>query len=179
MLTAERRGVTSLDTFMHLLNHPELARENGDQLYYIARVGPRSNPFANNNRTFDQLRNAGGFRLIRKAEASNNIVAYYNQLTLIRLLEDNYNHEFDNFKRIAARILDPAVLRANESHDGNISRSNNNPSLKTYDPALLKELAFHVLQMNGSRRSKISLLENMKKSGEELINFLKVKYRLK
>ena len=106
-------------------------------------------------------------------------MGYYNQLSLIRLLEDNYNHEFDNFKKVAARILDPAALRTNESNEGEISRSNNNPSLRTYDPELLKEMGFHTLQMNGSRRSKISLLKNMKKSGEELIEFLTKKYHLK
>ena len=169
ILTTERRGILRLDTLMQLLNDPAQAKEKGDQLYYLARVGPRSNPFAINNRTFDQLKNAGGFRLIRKPEASNNIMQYYNQLSFIRLLEDNYNHEFDNYKKVAARILDPAVLRANETGDGHIMRSTNNPSLRTYDPEMLKELAFHILQMNGSRRSKISLLENMKKSGEELI----------
>ena len=179
MLTLERMGVASLDTLMLLLNNPELARESGDQLYYNARIGPRSNPFANNNRTFDQLKNSGGFRLIRKEGASNNIMGYYNRLSQIRLLEDNYNHEFNNFKIIAARILDPAVLRANESHEGEISRSNNNPSLRTSNPEMLKEMGFHTLQMNGSRRSKILLLNNMKKNGEELIEFLKNKYRLK
>jgi hypothetical protein len=78
MLSEERRGVISLDSCIQLLNDPQLARNNGDQLYYLARVGPRSNPFANNIRTFDQLKNAGGFRLIRKKDASNNIVGYYN-----------------------------------------------------------------------------------------------------
>jgi hypothetical protein len=179
MVAFEKRGVASLDTLMQLLNDPSLARVKGDQLYYTARTGPRSNPFANNNRTFDQLKNSGGFRLIRKSGASNNIMGYYNQLSQIRLLEDNYNHEFDNFKKIAARILDPAILRANESEEGKISRSNNNPVLRTYDPELLKEMAFHVLQMNGSRRSKIALLNNMKKSGLELIQFLKDKYHIK
>lgn len=38
-------------------------------------------------------------------------MAYYNQLVPIRTLEDNYNHEFDNYKQVAAKILDPSVLR--------------------------------------------------------------------
>jgi hypothetical protein len=83
-----------------------LAKQNGDQLYYVARLGPRAYPFANNSRTFDQLKNSGGFRLIRNAEASNNIMSYYNQFSSVRLLEDNYNHEFDNYKRVAAKIID-------------------------------------------------------------------------
>jgi hypothetical protein len=41
---------------------------------------------------------------------------------------------------------------------------------------MLKEMGFHVLQMNGSRRSKIVLLESLKKNGEDLVSYLKQKY---
>jgi hypothetical protein len=141
-------------------------------------MGPRTNPFANNSRTFDQLKYSGGFRLIRNAESSNKIMEYYNQLSTIRLLEDNYNHEFDNFKKVAAKILDPGILRRQEGDKGKIRRSNDNPSLITYDAGQLKELGFHILQMNGSRRSRLLLLENMKTSGDDLVSFLKNKYHL-
>ena len=179
MIILEHLGIATLDTLISLLNSPDLAKQNGDQLYYVARIGPRSNPFANNSRTFDQLKYSGGFRLIRNAESSNKIMEYYNQLSTIRLLEDNYNHEFDNFKKVGAKILDPAILRRQETNKGDIQRSNDNPSLITYDAGELKELGFHTLQMNGSRRSKKLLLENMKTSGEDLVLHLKNKYHLK
>ncbi|MDZ4808348.1 MAG: hypothetical protein SGI96_08750 [Bacteroidota bacterium] len=175
----EQNGIAKLDTLMYLLNNVDLAKQNGDQLYYVSRVGPRSQPFANNGRTFDQLRNSGGFRLIRKAEASNNIMGYYAQFSLIRLLEDNYNHEFDNFKRVAAKIFDPGILRKQESENGEILRSSDNPSLRTYDTELLKELGYHTLQMNGSRRSKLLLFETLKEAANNLISSLQDKYHLK
>ncbi len=175
----EKKGVASLDTLIKLLNNHVLAKQNGDQLYYVARLGPRSNPFANNSRTFDQLKYSGGFRLIRNAQSSNKIMGYYNQFATIRLMEDNYNHEFDNYKRIGAKILDPGILRSQEDEEGTIHRSNNNPSLITYNEDLLKEMGFHTLQMNGSRRSKILLLEKLKISGEDVISFLKKEYHLK
>ena len=174
----EHQGVAKLDTLINLLNNPALAKQNGDQLYYVARVGPRSQPFANNSRTFDQLKYSGGFRLIRNAESSNKIMGYYNQFSAIRLLEDNYNHEFDNYKRVAAKILDPGILRKQEGAGGQIQLSNYNPPLMTYDGAMLKELAFHTLQMNGSRRSKIRMLETLKKSAADLMAYLKSKYHL-
>lgn len=118
------------------------------------------------------------FRLIRKTEASNSIMESHNQFSWIRLLEDNYNHEFDNFKHIAAKILDPAILRRQEADNGSIERSNDNPILRTYDTEVLKEIAFHTLQMNGSRRSKLLLFEKLKKSAEELNNYLKKEYHL-
>lgn len=168
----------NLDTLNDLLNNPTLAKQQGDQLYYAARMGPRYEPFANNSRTFDQLRYSGGFRLIRNAAASDKIMGYYNHFTLIRLLEDNYNHEFDNYKRVAAGILDPGILRRQEGANGEIRISNDNPALQTYDPKLLKELSFHTLQMNGSRRSKLALIEKLKKAADELITFLKKSYHL-
>ncbi len=178
MIEEEHDGIKSLDTLIDLLNNPELAKQRGDELYYVARIGPRSIPFANNSRTFDQLKNSGGFRLIRKTEASNNIMGYYNQFSWIRLLEDNYNHEFDNFKHIAAKILDPVILRRQEADKGNIERSDDNPSLRTYDTEMLKEMAFHTVHMNGSRRSKLLLFEKLKKSAEELNDSLKKEYHL-
>ena len=178
MFQFEQTGILMLDTLMDLLNNPEIAKQNGDQLYYVARMGPRTQPFANNSRTFDQLRNSGGFRLIRNAPASNMIMGYYDQFSPVRLLEDNYNHEFDNYKRVAAKIFDPAVLRKQEAGDGNIIRGNDNPLLRTYDEDLLKELAFHILQMNGSRRSKLLMLENLKKTAQELIVGLTARYHL-
>jgi hypothetical protein len=93
-------------------------------------------------------------------------------------MEDNYNHEFDNFKHIAAKILDPAILRRQEADNGNIERSSDNPSLRTYDIEMLKEMAFHTLHMNGTRRSRLLLFEKLKKSAEDLMAYLKNKYSL-
>jgi len=178
-IRSEQFGVEKLDSLIYLLNDPALAKQNGDQLYYVARIGPRSRPFANNSRTFDQLKYSGGFRLIRNAEASNKIMGYYNLFSPIRLLEDNYNHEFDNYKKVAAKILDPAILRKQENANGDILRSIYNPPLMVYDAIMLKELGFHTLQMNGSRRSKILMLQNLRKNAADLMSYLKSKYRLK
>jgi len=172
LIRYEQTMVKKLDTLINLLNQPAQAKLSGDQLYYVARIGPRSNPFGSNTRTFDQLRNSGGFRLIRNVETSNKIAAYYGQFPTLRLLEENYNSEFNSYKQVAGRILDPAILRSAEQEDGGILRSTNNPSLQTYDPVSLKELAFHALQMNGSRRGKIGLLENLKKTADELIAYI-------
>ena len=178
MIEQEHSGIKYLDTLVDLLNDPLLAKQHGDQLYYVARIGPRSIPFANNNRTFDQLKNSGGFRLIRKMDASNHIMGYYNQFSWIRLLEDNYNHEFDNFKQVAAKIIDPSILRRQEADNGTIERSTDNPALRTYDTEMLKELAYHAVQMNGSRRSKLLLFEKLMKSAEDLNIYLGKEYHL-
>src|SRR5687768_4672701 len=40
----EVEGIAALDTLIFLLSNPAAARQNGDQLYYTARTGPRSQP---------------------------------------------------------------------------------------------------------------------------------------
>jgi hypothetical protein len=79
---------------------------------------------------------------------------------------------------VRQKILDPAILRRQETDKGIILRSTDNPSLRTYDVELLKELGFHTLQMNGSRRSKLLILEKLKKGADELMAYLKNKYPL-
>ncbi len=106
-------------------------------------------------------------------------MGYYNQFSPVRLLEDNYSKEFDNYKQVAAKVFDPAILRRQENELGEILTSTDNPALQTYDAGLLKELGFHTLQMNGSRRSKIGMLENLKKTAVNLKSYLQKQYHLK
>jgi hypothetical protein len=175
----EKTNIQLLDSLCVLLDAPAIAKENGDALYYFARVGPRTQPLVNNSRTFDQLRNSGAFRLIHKSETSNRIMDYYGQFGWIRLLEGNYTREFDFYKEAAARIIDPGIYRRQENANGTIRRSYDNPSLLSYDPVLLKQMEFHAVQMNGSRRSLIPLMQRLKQSATELLNYLQDSYQIK
>jgi hypothetical protein len=177
-INREKGNIKMLDSLCLLIDLPENAKQHGDDIYYYARISPRTAPLINNSRTFDQLKNAGGFRLIHSAESSNKIMDYYSQFPWIRLLEGNYNREFDSYKEAAAKIIDPAIYRRQENADGTISRSTDNPKLLSYDIALLKQMEFYAVQMNGSRRSLIPLVQQLKQSAIGLINFLQEHYHL-
>jgi hypothetical protein len=60
LILQEHQGIKSLDTLIDLLDNPQLAKQHGDDLFYVARIGPRSIPFPNNSHTFDQLKNCFG-----------------------------------------------------------------------------------------------------------------------
>ncbi len=60
-----RSGIAMMDTLITILNTPSLLPHSTGQLYYLARLGPRLSPLSTNNRTFEQLKNSGNFRLIR------------------------------------------------------------------------------------------------------------------
>jgi len=177
-LARETRNIGLLDTLCMYIDNPSLAKQNGDIIYYTARIGPQTAPFANNTRTFNQFKNSGGFHLIHKTQTSNRIMDSYSQLPWIRLLEGNYQREFDSFKEAAAKVIDPGIYRRQENADGSINRSPDNPPLLNYDPALLKQMEFHAVQMNGSRRSLIPLMQTLKQSGIDLINYLQKTYHI-
>ena len=165
-----------LDTLCTYLDSPALARKHGDAVYYAARMGPRTAPFVNNSRTFEQLTHSGGFRLIHKPETSNKIMDYYSQLPWIRLLEGNYVREFDSYKVAAANVINPGIYRRQENPDGTIEKSSDNPALLSYDPTLLKKMEFHAVQMNGSRRSLIRLIYTLKQTAVDLLKYLSNNY---
>jgi hypothetical protein len=103
---------------------------------------------------------------------------YYAQLPWIRLLEGNYTREFDSYKVAAAKVIDPGIYRRQEKADGTIQISTDNPPLLSYDAQLLKEMEFCAVQMNGSRRSLIPLVEALKQSGQNLLSYLQQNYHI-
>jgi hypothetical protein len=168
-----------MDSLIFFLNHPDLITSNGARVYYMARVAPRTVTFASNNKTFEQLKHAGGFRLIRNNEASNKIMNYYNLIPFIHQLEDIFNNEFTEYKKIAAKIFDPEVFRNMENDDGSIKRINDNPQLRNRMSGLLKELGVYSVYLNGTRRGILEVLPDLEGKGSALIDYLKKEYRLK
>jgi hypothetical protein len=166
-----------LDSLFTVLNDPAQIRKQGDLIYYAGRLGPRVGIYVNNQRTYDQL-NSGGFRLIHDLKISNRIIGYYSLFPHLRLLENGALREFEHYEGYASNIFNPVVFRRQEKPDGEIGRGNDNPPLLTYDPKLLKQLSLYIVYLNGSRRSIVPDLENIKKSSTELIQFLQNKYHL-
>jgi len=173
------KSIILLDSLSILLDSPELARKNGEAIYYASRVGNRTAPLVNNSRTFDQLKNSGGFRLISNPETSNRIMNYYAILPELRHVEDIFTSENEAYKAVASRIIDPAIYRRQINADGSINRIKGNLALLSYDAALLKQMEFYEVQLNGSRLGMIQLLQTLKQSAGELLKYLQDNYHIK
>jgi hypothetical protein len=174
-----KAGLSMMDSVITILNAPLLIGDNTGKLYYLARLGPRLNPLSTNSRTFEQLKNSGNFRLIRNINTSNKIMAYYEKFPLIRLLESVNETEFNEYKKIAAKIFDPAVFLKMEGDNGEIKRTNENPSLRTTDNELLQELSVFSVYMHGTKKGILGADEELKIAGSELIEYLQKEYHLK
>jgi len=172
-------GISRMDSVITILNAPSQIAANTGALYYLARIGPRLNPLSNNNRTFEQLKSSGNFRLIRDIGTSNMVMTYYEKFPTIRLLESSNEIEFNEYKKIASRIFDPVVFINMEGVDGQIKRTNENPSLRTTDHELLQELSVFAVYMRGTKIGILKTAEELKKRGSKLIEYLRHEYHLK
>ena len=178
-LVFQKIRIAMMDSMITLLNNPTGIRGNEGLLYYLARMSPRLPTLSVNSRTFEQLKNSGNFRLIREIESSNMIMAYYENIPLIRQIEDLYQKEFDQYKILASRVFDPAVFTSMETKNGDkIIRTYKNPPLQTYDPGILKQLSVFAVYMNGSGRGILRETEELKRKGKIMSAYLQKEYHL-
>jgi len=171
-------GLSRMDSVITILNTLSLIHDNTGKLYYLARIGPRLNPLSTSNRTFEQLKNSGNFRLIRDINTSNKIMSYYEKFPLVRLLESVNETEFNEYKKIAAKVFDPAVFLKMEGKDGGIIRTTENPPLRTTENELLQELSVFSVYMHGTKKGILVVAGQLKISGAELIEYLQKEYHL-
>lgn len=171
-------SILMLDTMTAILNDSGDISQHTNDLYYLARLAPRWQPLSTNNRTFEQLKNSGNFRLIRKMEASNKIMAYYEKFPQVKMLESMNETEFTEYKKIAAKVFEPAVFLKMQGNKDEILRSTDNPPLRNNDKETLKELSVFAVYMNGTKTGIINADEELIQSGAALISYLETAYRL-
>ena len=173
-----KSGLSMMDSMIVLLNAPSLITDKSGQLYYFARLAPRLKPLSLNNRTLEQLKNSGNFRLIKNLATSNKIMNYYEKLPLINLLQSINETEFTEYKKVAAKIFDPNILIQMEDDNGDIKRIIDNPQLRTTNNELLNELSVFSVYMHGTKKTVIKTDENLKIEGAGLIEYLQKEYHL-
>jgi len=165
------------DTLIPLLKStdPNLA---GAHIYYLARLGSRKNHWSYNDRTIQQLRNSGNFRLIRYANVSDSILQYDMMMRQVLYLNDHeYNTIIGDYRKQVMAVFDPLVFQEMQREDG-FAPPSGNPPLFSTDPVLLNLLASHahyVRNHTGLVRKK-ELVQ--KEKAAHLIDFLKTKYRM-
>ena len=173
-----KSGLAMTDSMIGLLNRPSLIAGNTGQLYYFARLAPRLKPLSISNRTLEQLKNSGNFRLIRNLITSNKIMNYYEKLPLIHLLESINETEFTEYKKVAAKIFDPNVFLKMEDENGDIKRIIDNPPLYNLDNELLQELSAFSVYLHGTKKTVIKTDIDLETEGAELIEYLRKEYHL-
>ena len=177
-ITQVNSGILMMDSMITLLNTPQQIAGNTGQLYYLARLAPRLRPLSSNSRTFEQLKNSGNFRLIKNLTTSNKIMSYYEKFPLVQLLSSINETEFTEYKKVAAKVFDPAVFLKMEGNNDEIRRISYNPPLRSTDNELLQELSVYAVYMHGTKKGTLTADNELKNIGTELLDYLQKEYHI-
>jgi hypothetical protein len=166
------------DTLMRLLYSPDI-KEHGADLYFLARNASRSVRLAIHDATYQQLKNSGGFRLIRNQKAAKAIVEYYNRTVFINYLHQIEDNESNEYRILVTEIFHPEVFRSMITPDNKIIRPVGNPALLTYDSKTLLKLAGLISYISNTKLGLQKSQADMKQAAAELIDIIKTEYRIK
>jgi len=169
---------TRNDTLIRLLSSEDV-KNKGSDLYYFGRTASRSSRLAIRDATYQQLKNSGGLRLIRKVKVSKAIIEYYNRLVFIDYLQKIEDDEIMEYRRMAVDIFQPVLFNQMviESTD-QVNRPPGNPSLLTYDPKILLRIAGMVSYIRNTRIGLSKTETDMRTEAKDLIQLIKKEYHL-
>jgi hypothetical protein len=166
------------DTLMRLLYSPDI-KEHGADIYFFARNASRSVRLAIHDATYQQLKNSGGFRLIRNQKAAKSIVEYYNRTVFINYLHQIEDNETNEYRILVTEIFHPEVFRSMITLDNNIIRPVGIPALLTYDSISLLKLAGLISYISNTKLRLQKSQAEMKEAAIKLIDIIKSEYRIK
>jgi hypothetical protein len=178
LVTDLRENVARMDTFKFLLAADDV-RNHGADLYYLGRRASRGAFLALHDRTIQQMKNSGAFRLIRNEKVSKAILEYYNRLNFIETLQQIDLSESEEYRKMAVGVFDPIIFDGLIPQNNVILRPTGNPPLLTYDKAILLRMAGMVSYSKNSRLALANAEEEMKTAAINLIGLLKKEYHLK
>jgi hypothetical protein len=144
--------IAQMDSLVEMLSSPEAIKDY-DKLYYLGRLATRSVTFANNEGTFEQMKNSATFRLIKNQEAANLIIDYYQKIKTINLVEEREKSDQEEYKRIAVQVFDP-FSNSTLFDETTIKHIQKNPLTITSDMKLIRQLAGYIQYLRGSLKTR-------------------------
>ena len=177
VLQASIEQQKAFDTLMAVLkepgfvNNPDKFEKYGGTIFILLA-------FHQTDRTLQQLKNAGGLRLIRNQAASDSIIAYDNMIREVEEQRDDLYNANQAASALAVQIFD-----YNSSDNPFINRTlvprPEKFKLLTTEPAKLGELFNSILGFKVTSFIYCVWLEELKSNAERQIIFLKKEYHLK
>jgi hypothetical protein len=176
IIAFQKRWQSQMDSLVVLLNSPDRAGV-GNEIYSTAKEVSNGRRFLSNDRTLQQLKNAGNLRLVRKQIVSDNIIDYDQRLRrLLYLSEIETQMKHDN-RHLAYKIFRYADVYNLRKH--NAIMPVHNPSLLTSDPDLLNEFCGDVRHIQWLDGAVMINEETILKKATAIINLITDKYKLK
>ncbi len=171
-------NVEKMDSLKFLLCGDDL-KEHGATLYHYGRKASRSRWLALNDRTIQQMKNSGGFRLIRNKKVSTSILEYYNRQIFIEKIQFIELSETEEYRKQAIEVFHPIIFDGLVTAENEVQKPAGNPPLLTYDKPTMLRLAGIISYIKNSRLALVKVENEMALAATKLIALLKNEYRIK
>lgn len=170
------------DSLLDLLSSRKFEQTN--DLYYLARVTSLRFFFNHSNNGFQQLKNAGGLRMIEDIDIIKKIQNYENTVQKEEELQALTEQLLMNYREKMAIIFDGKVFTKmrkkdrNTNIDDRFSRPIDNPMLINTSSIDINEFLVKTLYVNNNTKGILKNLELLLKEAKELETLLSKKYHL-
>ena len=167
------------DSLVFLLTSQDI-KEKGTDLYYYGRWPFRFSFIKYTDRTIQQLKNAGSYRLIKSAAVSDSILKYYSNLEQLYDLQDQINERLEEYIFKSREVFDPLIFESMVNDVTNaITKPTGDPSLLTYERKPILDLVSVIHNLKSGNRSILREILARYNEAQRLIQFLQSKYHLK
>ncbi len=171
--------IQRLDSLILLINSPNFA-EYTSNIYFNAIHSARvvDTRFTANNGTLQQLKNAGGLRLIRNREVVDSITHYDVSVRNLETLGEQEVLVAHEYRTVAKRIFNSLVYDKMQDENNIAFRPAGNPALLPFSKQDLGDLNFTVYSIKvivkGMRRDSRKLLQQ----ANNLLSIINKQYHL-
>ena len=155
------------DSLVYLLTQTNI-RENGNSIYYIGRIVSPPISFFPNDRTIQQLKSAGGLRLIRDMDISNSIMAYDRKMRQ-SVFELGDEQQVRGEYRLSANKIFSGQVFHQMMMNKEIKRPIGNPALFSEDKALLNEFIMETQYLEKVNQKQAARAQELVDQARKLI----------
>ncbi len=165
-----------IDSLVYLLTQTNI-RENGNSIYYIGRIVSPPISFFPNDRTIQQLKSAGGLRLIRDMDISNGIMAYDRKMRQ-SVFELGDEQQVRGEYRLSANKIFSGQVFHQMMKNKEIKRPIGNPALFSEDKALINEFVMEVQYLEKVSQKQAARAQELVDQARKLIADIEKEYHL-
>jgi hypothetical protein len=173
----EYRAIT-IDSLFAMLNSPD-PDQYSKQIYYYARWLTYYYPFINCDRTIQQLKYSGNFRLIQNQEISDQIMNYDQQVRWIEPTNQREEVFIENYISLLQELFDMNVFDKMLDPKYGFHMPDNDPHLLNKDKNKLQKLLGAVHFFKAINIFIMNWQVNQRKLAESVLAFIQKEYHLK
>jgi hypothetical protein len=175
---ANNTNQARMDSLLLLLRSYKPGDRTEDLYYFARNITSKGISVQYTNRTFEQLKGSGGFRLIRKSHVLDSITLYYESL---KDLDIRINHRFERLSdlfRVTEELFDGWAM--NDIAEAGLGKPEYAPPLITTDRIVMNR---YVTRLAYFKATDVRIIERLESvylpDAEKLIKQIKKEYHIK